>query len=284
MEWWFGFYLRVASAVGYAIVWTAHDLLPHEIVFADDRRARDFLLVKARVIIALSETTAADLRSLGARQVFVIPMGSYAAPYPSTMTREQARASFGFSDDDIVVTLIGRLERYKGADALLRAVASLAATSKIKVLLAGSCTDSDYRRELDSLVVGARGRVVADFHWIADENLARYLQASDIAVFPFREITNSGSINLAQSFGLPVVIPNLPNLRDIPEDSSIRFDVGVDSLLETLHRVERLSKKEYESMSKAAFAWSTREDWTGIARKTVEAYEVALHRSAPRPT
>ncbi len=46
MEWWFAAYLVVAGALGYEIIWTAHDLLPHQPVFADDARARDRLLSK----------------------------------------------------------------------------------------------------------------------------------------------------------------------------------------------------------------------------------------------
>jgi len=72
MEVVFSLYLRTAQSVGYAIVWTAHDLLPHEQVFADDSRARDLLLSKAKVVIALSEATATELRALGARLVRVI--------------------------------------------------------------------------------------------------------------------------------------------------------------------------------------------------------------------
>ena len=36
--------------------------------------------------------------------------------------------------------------------------------------------------------------------------MATYLEAADFAAFPFREVTNSSSVLLAQSFGLPVLI------------------------------------------------------------------------------
>jgi glycosyltransferase involved in cell wall biosynthesis len=278
MEWWFGLYLRSAHSLGYEIVWTAHDLLPHEQIFENDRRARDLLLSKAEVVIALSEATATELRTLGARHVRVIPMGSYAETYPVTLTTEEARASFGFNDNDVVVTLIGRMESYKGADLLLQATAQLPTSSRIKILLAGSCSDETYRNELIRLAREARGRVVTKFQWVPDEDLARYLQATDIAAFPFREITNSGSINLAQSFGRPVMIPNLPTLRDIPNDTAIRIEPGVDSLVAALQRAEDLSETEYRDMSAAGLAWATRADWANVARETIDTYKVACLR------
>ena len=275
MEWWFGLYLRMAHSLGYEIVWTAHDLLPHEQVFANDCRARDLLLSKAKAVIALSEATASELRALGARHVSVIPMGSYAEPYPVTLTAEAARASFGFNDDDVVVALIGRIEEYKGADLLLLATAQLPTSSRIKVLLAGSCSDEAYRDKLNRLASETGGRAIISFQWVPDEDLARYLQATNVAAFPFREITNSGSINLAQSFGRPVLIPNLPALRDIPDDTAIRFEPGVDRLVVALQQAEHLSETEYRDMSTAGLAWATRADWANVARETIETYKVS---------
>ncbi|MGC1237412.1 MAG: glycosyltransferase [Acidimicrobiales bacterium] len=284
MEYWFGWYLRIADAMGYAIVWTAHDLMPHEKVFADDRRARDVLLSRATVVIALSEATAAELREMGARHVRITPMGSYADPYAVVQTSTEARRSFGFGIDDIVVSLIGRIEPYKGADLLLQAVAQLPTTSKVKVLLAGLCSDPEYRRQLDHLASECGGRVISHLEWIPDDDLARYFQAADIAVFPFREVTNSASVLLAQSFGLPIVIPNLTTLSDIPDDSAMRFEPGNDQLVAALQQAERLSTETLRAMSTAGLAWATKYDWTNVAHETVDAFELAhrLRRESAR--
>jgi len=276
MEWWFGMYLRFARSLGFGIVWTAHDLMPHEPVFDDDARARDLLLSKASVVIALSESTARQLRELGARDVRVIPMGSYAGPYAITHTTEEARASFGFSDDDVVVALLGRIEAYKGVDLLLRAAAQLPASSRIKLLIAGTCVDTSYRDELQRLAGEASRSVVLHLQWVPNDDLARYLQATDFAVFPFREISNSGSIMLAHSFGRPVIMPNLQVLDDIPDATAIRFEPGVDALVAVLEEVEQLPKTTYREMSAAALAWSNKTDWASIAQETIESYREAL--------
>jgi glycosyltransferase involved in cell wall biosynthesis len=277
MEWWFGVYLRTAELMGYAIVWTAHDLLPHDQIFADDARARDLLLDKAKGIIALSEATASELRALGGRDVRVIPIGPYSDPRAISLSKETARASFGFNCDDIVMALVGRIEEYKGADLLLLAAAQLPSTSNIKVLLAGVCPDLSYRRELDQLASDIGGKVILKFEFVPEEDLERYFRAIDFAVFPFREITNSASVVLAQSFGRPIIIPNLPALADIPEASAIRFKPGVESLVAALEQAEHLSDDEHRDMGASGLAWAHRSNWSDVAQETIETYrEVRL--------
>jgi glycosyltransferase involved in cell wall biosynthesis len=276
MQWWFGIYLQTARMLGYRIVWTAHDLLPHDQIFADDRRAHAELLSAASTVIALSESTAAELRSLGARRIRVIPIGPYADPYPATLSTGEARSSFGFLQDDVVVSLIGRIEEYKGADDLLLALADLPHTSRIKVLLAGYCPDQNYRSRINDLLRAVQSRSTSELTWIPDDDLARYYQATDIAVFPFREITNSASLLLAQSFGKPIVIPDLLTLRDIPLEAAIRYDPGTGSLVAALQQAEQLSEADYLAMSAAGLAWATRFDWKTIARETIDTYEGVL--------
>jgi glycosyltransferase involved in cell wall biosynthesis len=280
MEGWFRLCLFVAVHVGYAIVWTAHDLLPFDQVFRDDARARDLLIVKARAIIALSNASADELRSLGAKNVHVVPFGSYLVPYPMNFSRDDARSSLGFRSTDVVVTLMGRIERYKGADLLLMAAQRLPLTSRIKVMIVGSCIDDVYRDELVRLAESLEGRAVLNLEWVPEDELARYLQSSDFAAFPFRNITNSSSVILAESFGLPVVIPDLQMLRDIPVATAIRYasesEPATDSLLAALVSAEHLSDSVYHDMSAAATTWAHSSDWSSVSRQTIEVYASVL--------
>jgi beta-1,4-mannosyltransferase len=149
----------------------------------------------------------------------------------------------------------------------------LPASSKIRILVAGTCHEKSYRSELRNLAKEAGRRVVSHFEWVPEEDLARFMQATDIAAFPFREITNSGSVMLAQSFGLPVVITDLPSLRDIPDTSAIRCEPTVESLITALLAAEAMSEMQYREMGAAGLAWSMRANWADIADATVHAYE-----------
>ena len=62
----FELFLPLADALGYRIVWTAHNLLPHEPVFRDDVAARRVLVKRSDAVIAHSRHTAGAARGLGA--------------------------------------------------------------------------------------------------------------------------------------------------------------------------------------------------------------------------
>jgi glycosyltransferase involved in cell wall biosynthesis len=280
MQWWFRLYIFIADFIGYEIVWTAHDIFPYDQIFNDDGRAQDLLIASSRAIVALSSASADKLRSLGAKNVYVVPFGSYVEPYAVTMTKDEARASLGFDAGDVIVIFTGRVERYKGVDLLLIAIGRLPPTSRIKVMVVGPCTDDAYRVEVESLAEDIGGRALLNLQWVSDNELGHKLRASDFAAYPFRSITNSSSIILAESFGLPVVIPDVAMLRDVPSDTAIRYtpkdDVETDALLAALQEAEHLSDADYREMSAAASTWAHSNDWTSVAQLMTNVYKTVL--------
>ena len=47
-----------------------------------------------------------------------------------------------------------------------------------------------------------------------DAEISRWYLAADVAVLPYRAVLNSGSIHLAATFRVPVIIPDEPHLRE----------------------------------------------------------------------
>jgi glycosyltransferase involved in cell wall biosynthesis len=276
MQWWFWLYLWSAHTLGYRVVWTAHDLLPHDQVFFDDRRARQYLMARADAVIALSHSSAKELAELGASNIRVIPFASYAEPYPRTIGRQAARDKLSLEVGDVAVLLIGRIERYKGADLLLEAAANLPPSSPVRVIVAGACVDPTYRAALAEIAARAGTRVRVRLDRIPEDEMATYLEAADFGAFPFRAVTNSSSILLAQSFGLPVLIPNLTSLSDVPDDVAIRYDPTKGGLGEGLERAAGVSDRLRSEMGRAAKQYANKMDWAEVARLHIETYELLL--------
>lgn len=276
MQRWFVAYLWVARHVGLRIVWTAHDLVPHEPIFLDDDRARSTLLRYCDLVVALSPASAAILVGAGARQVRVIPLGSYAARHAAATDRIAARTALGYGDGDFLVVWFGKVSAYKGVDLLLAAAHDLAATSPVRILVAGECTDEGERAALAAQVEAADGRAVAHFGRLADDELGVLLVAADLAAFPFREVTNSSSVVTALSFGLPVVVPALPTLRDLPETCVLRYEPEHEDLAAVLGHAATMAPDALAAMGAAGRAFTDATDWRCAARALVRGYRAVV--------
>ena len=88
---WFEVFLRAAHRLRLKIVWTAHNILPHEPVFDDDVEARNLLVKHCDAVIALSRHGADEVSTrFGASNVSVVPHGPLVLE-PSKIGREDAR-------------------------------------------------------------------------------------------------------------------------------------------------------------------------------------------------
>jgi len=92
--------------------------------------------------------------------------------YNQSISRVQARRRLGIPDDGIpVVGIVGRLNRWKGQDRFLRAIAKVNATSKVHAIVVGSAIfrDADFLPELHALAESLGIRECVTFvDWVDD--------------------------------------------------------------------------------------------------------------------
>ena len=275
----FELFLALADALGFRIVWTAHNLLPHVPVFRDDVAARRALLAHSAAVIAHSRHTAEELASRGAARVVVIPQGIERAPATDPTQRASARRALGLDPTGPVILFFGKMLPYKGVDLLLDAVAALPPSTAVEVLVVGQCRDDALRIDLEDRATRAGERVRTRFSFVPDAELADYLSAADLAVFPFRWVTNSSSVATALGAGLPVIIPTLATLDDLPDDATQRYEPGLPGLVDALARAAALDAGEHSRLQAAADRFAATRTWAGAAAATERVYADVLHPS-----
>jgi glycosyltransferase involved in cell wall biosynthesis len=271
---WFNTCLWVARRVGLRVVWTAHNVLPHEPIFANDLEARRSLARAASVVLVHSPATAKTVREFGATSVAVAPQGSYAHRYHELPRREEARARLGLPVDSLVIGHIGALRPYKGTHRLL--AQTDARPGGPWYLVAGACSDPVYRSQLEELADASGPQVRLSVGWIAETDLAYYLAAADLAVFPFTAVDNSGSVLLALGAGLPVVVPDIPEFASLPDGATVRFANTDAGLAEALDYVQHLGRHNLEAMADCAARFGREQSWPLIASTTRAAYQAAI--------
>ena len=276
-RWWFGIFLDSAHAAGLKIVWTAHNILPHEAIFDNDVAARRVLTTRSDAIIALSSHSAQEVSDvLGAREVTVIPLGPIELP-SRPAARDKTRQALGIGERTCL-TFFGYLRPYKGIENLIIATEQLG--HDIIVIITGQ-GHPDYVQKLDQMVSAANlagADIRFEPRWRSDDELAELLAGSDVCVFPFVHVDNSGSILSSSLAGLPVIIPDLESLRHIDHPGVLRFDHSDPqrALKAAMVKVASMEASERANLGNAAREWAMELRWTDIAKATAAVYAKAV--------
>lgn len=265
----------LARRLGYRIVWTMHNYMPHErwypMLHYMDRLALARLSHSVIVHCAHGrDLLAAKLARHG--NVSVIPHGDFGPYMPPLPPRSQAREQLQIPEQAIVFYFFGSIRPYKQVPHLIREFATLPGANLV-LIVTGLPLNEALRTEIEDLAA-LDSRVRHRLEYIPDQELASYLAAADVAVLPFRDILASGSVMTALSSGLPVVAPRLGCLPElITPACGVLYDPGPGALAAAL---EQSLSSNLESMGHAAKARARQFPWEAMVQATHRVYQKAL--------
>jgi glycosyltransferase involved in cell wall biosynthesis len=218
--------VRAAQGHGRPVLWTVHNSLPHDTTHAAAaRRLHQGLADLADVVHVLRPATAGavagDYRIPPDRTV-VIPHSSYHGVYGRGLDRTAARAALGVTAP-VGVLFFGHLRPYKGLRHLFDAMrAAHAAGTDAGLLLAGK--PSGDVAEQAAALDGDGVPVTSALRFLDDAEVATWFSAADVVVLPYERILNSGTMHLAATYGVPVVLPGEQHLiEDFGDQEWVRF-------------------------------------------------------------
>jgi len=267
---------------GGKVVWTVHNLSPHENRYPFLEKW--FYRALARVtdgLIFLTETSLAQFRADNKMRAFIgkpvaiVPHGHYLPIYPARVDRSEARKFYDLPLDGKVVAFFGALRPYKGVEELL-AIAKQLSSKEVSFIIAGKPLSDEYERYLKHIAEGSSHiRFQAEF--IPDDKVPLLFSAADVVILPYKVILNSGTVFLALSFGVPVMVPGLGSLMELAESYPHLVHVYKPPL--TREKLLGLVKKVELSESEREREWKNylRDfDWDRIAEETLRFYKVLI--------
>lgn len=277
------FLTRLDSLIeaGCAIVVTLHDLHGNLGYHPDlDATLTKEVLSCSHQIIYHSasalERLIAEFGTDFTQRATLIPHPNYINAYPD-WNRETARETLNVKPDETVFLSLGAMRESKGPEELVQAFKQWQPAEKVRLILAGPIR---FNTPVATLKAAAEQdpRIVYHPEYIADDRLGCYLRASDCAVLPYKEITTSGSLVLAMSFGLPVLAPNAWCFADLVDDSGgVLYPLDSDhGLLSGLQ--ETMSRRDaFTSMGQRNFDY-VRQDCPPrqVADRTWAVYQQAM--------
>lgn len=253
------------------VAFTIHNLEPHEKAGWADSWGMARMVQQADIVHVHDVSTASALKERFQRQhgVVTIPHGHYLTAYPNEIGRADARGRLVLPQDAFVFVTLGLLRPYKGLEELVPAFRALS-EEQVYLVLAGQPESPAYAEKLKTLVAGDP-RIRLRPGLVPNEEVQIYLNAADVVVLPYRQITTSGAALLAFSFGRPIVAPAIgafPNL--VAGRRGILYDPQrQDGLTAALAQARRAN---WSDAREEIIAWVCQFDWPQIGSALLEAY------------
>ena len=277
-------FVRLLKLFGIRVVYTAHNLLPHDDPSRKSRLGAAAWYHSADRVIVHSRANAEEMRKLFGAQadkLSVIPHGNYGFFEPFTGGRGEARRILGIPAGKKVVLFFGLIRRYKGLENLLAALRRARAVDRElylviagKLIPYGERTPDSFRALFGEMGIGESVLFRPDY--VPMDAVGAYFAAADVIALPYLKTYQSGIVHLAYSFERPVIATRTGGLPEVVRDgkSGILVPVGdvggfAEALVEIFRDGERLA-----GMGRYARHLSGTEfSWDAIARRHMALYE-----------
>ena len=274
--------LRLAEEIGVPHVFTGHTIaaIKERAGGAPEPDARksaeDAAVRRSHAVVTFTEdesATLSELFGLAPERAYAVPMGVDLGLF-RRHARAEARAMLGIGRDERVLLSVGRIEPFKGTDALVRAVALL--RERVRMVVVGGREDEPGVAWLRD---AARANGVSSLlDWraaVPQSDLPAYYAAADVCVVPsLHEMFGLVALE-AMACGTPVVASDAGGLRELVRHSETGLlckpgDAGalaeaLDALLGDASLAERMGVK-------GAFR-AERFTWDASAARLAAAYE-----------
>jgi glycosyltransferase involved in cell wall biosynthesis len=198
---------------GIAVIWTVHNLEPHDGYARGERAA--YASLRSRVDLCLYHTNhaRAEARRLfgtTAADELVVHHGVLHGS-PPRKGPEAIRAALGIDRDRRLLLCFGQVRRNKGFDLALDALDSLG--DAYHLIVAGRAMDRSGRRVLRAARRHPRASAVEGY--VDDETLSSILASADAVLLPYRSVTGSGAFLHALGCARGIVATRLPFFTEV---------------------------------------------------------------------
>lgn len=209
------------KVLGKKIVYTAHNILPHDeegllykVIFNIVYRIADAIIVHTeKVKIELIEAF-----HVNESKIFIIPHGLNDSVPTTSVTCTQAKEKLGINMNDKTLLFFGNIAPYKGLGELIKVFAELIKVEDdYRLVIAGQVRKrGSYWNGIDDIItkLNLENHIIKRVEFIPDDEIEIYFKAADVLILPYKKIYQSGVIFLAYSFGLPVIASDVGSLRE----------------------------------------------------------------------
>ncbi|MFI5263754.1 MAG: glycosyltransferase, partial [Candidatus Kapaibacterium sp.] len=218
------------------IVFIADNVIPHEKRFGD-RSFTNYAFKAVDYFIVQSDAVERDLKIVKPDAKYIELAHPIYNIFGESIDRKAARKELGIPLDALAILFFGYIRKYKGLDILLRAMPELLKTlPELRLIIAGEfySNEEEHKKLIEELKIPSKNLILAT-DYIANDKVALYFSAANVAVLPYRNATQSGIVQIAYNFDLPVIATDVGGLSEVVID-------GVSGLITKEATPELLAK------------------------------------------
>lgn len=227
-----------------------------------------------------------SLFDLPRERLHIIPHGNeqlFLSVRSKTLTGARMREKYGIDADAPVILFFGNLTPSKGLPDLLKAFSQVCVQEpRARLIIVGRPTkfiDMDQITQLvDELGIGKA--TIIDAHYLPMENVAPLMDMATMVIYPYLNSTQSGALQVAYTFGKPVIATNVGGLPEAVDDGKSGFLVppsSLDDLSRTILKLIKDPNLVRDMGNYAKHLSETKFSWEAIAQEIRVIYEDAVN-------
>ncbi len=251
------YFFLLLKVLGVRLIYTAHNILPHEYRKIDYFLTNLVIKSSSRIIVHSNHIKGklSGIFKTDPNKITVIPHGNFDFYMTNiSMNKIEARKKLGLKEVSNIILFFGYIREYKGLDLLLEAFEIAALKDhNLELVIAGQPASDSLQRRYQGIIEhsSVKDRIIATFNYIPVNEVSEYLIASDAVVLPYKNIDHSGIVHLAYSFGKPVIATKVGDFEEsIDEGKSgyILTNNNAECLAESIEKIflckEKLAEME----------------------------------------
>lgn len=219
-------------------------------------------------------------------QLYTIPHGNegmFLTLAQTGPTAAQLRQRYNLGPDETVVLFFGLLSPSKGLPDLVQAFAQVKQQCQARLLVAGYPTKYINMPELRQMAadLGLAESVIFDARYIPMEEVGPLMELATVVAYPYRNSTQSGALQLAYTFGRPVIATRVGGLPEAVEEGRSGFLVPPESPPDLAEAIIKLVSNPTLAAEMGAYARhlsQTRFSWYSIAEQILTVYQKLLNQ------
>ena len=191
---------------------------------------------------------------------------------------DDVRQGYGIPKEVPVVLFFGILSPSKGIDVLIEAFSFVREECDSRLLIAGYPTKYMNIQQLKHLIKEQKleDSIILDTRYIPSEEVGALMKLASVVVYPYISSTQSGALQVAYSFGRPVIATNVGGLPEVVEDGLSGYLVPPQEPLTLSKKIIDVICNHNLAIQMGMYAKQlseTKYSWPPIARRISSVYK-----------